>query len=161
MSLHKKLQLCAVGSHESLQASRLAHDGIKHAVVHLACVTKRREVLLVMNNGLWGFPRRAAPMSGTLILFPDKIIKKELGYEPEQLRGGSPTCADTKLLGQYVDDEDILHFVMCINIFRTDCKHWKYVNPGQSLDIDCDETVQLSASKLGLLLKNELALQAT
>jgi len=157
MISHKQMQPCAVGLHESMSASTLARDGFKQAVLHLAGVTKWREVLLVQKAGAWGFPRQSIRMSGTLISFPEKIITTELGFDPSVMRGGSnPACGDTKLLGQYIDDEGVLNIVMRITVARVSCEKWTLVTAGQVIGDDYDEAVQLSAVALDLRLSADI-----
>ena len=155
------MEKCRIGLHESLATS--AHcAGRKTAMVHVACVTKRGEVLLVLEGMAWGFPKRVIPLVGALILLPDELIKKELGRDPKYLRGTNPSCADTKLLGQYVDDDGLLHFVLQVNISHTPCQQWKYVSKLAELERVgvVDEAVTLAAARLGLSSAPEKVLQA-
>jgi hypothetical protein len=151
MKTEKKLANCTIGLHESLATSS-HYSGIKEAVIHLACLTKKGEVLLVSDGEVWGFPKRTVPMAGALILFPNEIIKRELGRDPQYLRGVNPNCTDTKLLGQYVDDKDMLHIVLRVCISYTPSKQWMYVSRSGQLEQggEFDEVVWLSAAQLGL-----------
>lgn len=151
MNAQQKLLKSKVTLHDSLSAFSQA-TGVKQATVHLACVTKKGEVLFVPGDGMWGLPKRQVPMQGTLILLPDDIIKKELQRDPKYVRGVSPAYGDTKVLGQYEDGEGGFHFVLRVNISYTGSRLWMYAqNRSQFAQLgECDEVARITAIELGL-----------
>jgi len=149
-----------VGLHESLATSKSC-CGITQAVIHLACVTRRSEVLLVSEQGVWGLPKRVVPMVGTLIMFPNRIITQVLDRDPEQMRGVNPACADTKLLGEHVDSGGLLHFLLRVNISHTPFSQWTYVRTQEQLaEINnIDDVVRMAVTGMLISSPKEQVLQ--